>query len=144
MDRRTLAAIWLAGIVLMVLLYIVGPQNFIHACEAFFQQFWWYIGSFIDVLMERAFDAVRAAAIALYVVFVVLALLAGRRGFRGGGALFVVSVLFFVMVGTRWYDQGTKWFIAAVVAGVGALVMTNRLLRRESRDPWGMRRAPPP
>src|SRR5579871_5042306 len=140
MDRRLLAAIWLGGIVLMVVLYMVGPQHFIQACEAFFRQFWWYIGNFIDMLMDRAFDAVRAAAIALYAVFVVLALLAGQRGLRSGSALFVVTVLFFVLVGTRWYDQGTKWFTAAVLAGVGALVMTNRLTRRESRDPWGMRR----
>ena len=144
MERRTLAGIWLAGVVLMVLLYIVGPQQFIQACEVFFHQFRWYVGNFIDLLMERAFDAVRAAAIALYAVFIVLAVLAGQRGSRSGGALFVVSVLFFVLVGTRWYDPGTRWFTAAVLAGVGALVMTNRLLRRDSHDPWGMRRPRPP
>lgn len=147
MDRRTIGAIWVGGIVLMVALYVIGPQHFIQACERFLDQFWSFIGQLIDVLMQRAFDAVRAAAIALYAVFVVLALMAGHRGIRSGGALFVVTVLFALLVGTGWYSPSTGWFSAALVACVGALVMTGRLLRqpgmqRDPRDPWGMR--PPP
>ena len=147
MERRTIGAIWVGGIVLMVALYVVGPQHFIRACEEFFGQFWTFVGELIDVLMQRAFDAVRAAAIALYVVFVVLALMAGRRGIRCGGALFVVTVLFAVLVGTGWYSPATGWFSAALVACVGALMMTGRLMRsppmqRGPGDPWGMRRPP--
>ncbi len=147
MDRRTIGAIWVGGIVLMVALYLIGPQHFIRACEDFFGQFWTYIGELIDLLMQRAFDAVRAAAIALYVVFVVLALMAGHRGIRTGGALFVVTVLFALLVGTGWYSPATGWFSAALVACVGALVMTGRLLRpppmqRGPGDPWGMKRPP--
>jgi hypothetical protein len=147
MDRRTIAAIWVGGIVLMVALYVIGPQQFIHACQEFFDQFWTFIGDLIDVLMQRAFDAVRAAAIALYVVFVVLALMAGHRGIRSGGALFVVTVLFALLVGTGWYRPATGWFSAALVACVGALVMTGRLMRsppmqRDPGNPWGMKRPP--
>jgi hypothetical protein len=147
MDRRTIGAIWVGGILLMVALYLIGPQHFIRACEEFFGQFWSFIGQLIDVLMQRAFDAVRAAAIGLYVVFVVLALLAGHRGIRSGGALFVVTVLFALLLGTGWYSSTTGWFSAALVACIGALVMTGRLLRqppmrRNSHDPWGMK--PPP
>ena len=149
MDRRVITSIWLGGAVLMVLLYVVGPQHFIEVCETFFTQFWSSLADLIDALTGRAFDVVRAAAIALYVVFVVLALLAGHRGLRSGGALFVVTVLFLLLVGTRWYDTGTKWFSAAVLAGVGACIMTNRLMhpppmRRDRGDPWGMNRPPPP
>jgi hypothetical protein len=145
MDRRTIASIWVGGVVLMVALYVVGPQHFIQACEQFLSQFWSYLGDIIDALTQRAFDAVRAAAIALYVVFIVLALLAGHRGIRSGGALFVVTLLFLLLVGTRWYDPGTKWFSAAVLAGVGAAVMTGRLMRqpgpppRDPRGPWGVK-----
>lgn len=140
MDRRTIASIWLGGIVLMVVLYVIGPQQFIQQCEALFGQFWTVVGNLIDALTERAFDAVRAAAIALYVVFVVLALMAGHRGLRSGGALFTVTIVFLLLVGTHWYAPATRWFSAAVIAGAGAVVMSGRLLRppRDPRNPWGI------
>lgn len=142
MDRRTIGLIWIGGIVLMGVLYLIGPQDFIQACEAYLSRLWWFLGDLIDALSERAFNALRAAAIALYAVFVVLAILARRRGLRSGGAFFVVSALFLLLVGTRWYEPGTKWFSAAVLAGVGAAVMTARLLHppplpRDPRNPWG-------
>jgi len=141
-DRKTIGLVWIGGIILMVALYWIGPQNFIQTCEAFLSRLWWSLGDLIETLSERAFDAVRAAAIALYAVFVVLSLLARRRGVRGGGAWLLVTILFLLLVGTRWYDPGTKWFAAAVLAGVGAAVMTGRLLRppplpRDPRYPWG-------
>jgi hypothetical protein len=152
MDRRTIASIWFGGVVLMVVLYIGGPQHVIELCQVYFAQFWSFIGDLIDALTQRAFDVVRAAAIALYVVFVVLALLAGHRGLRSGAALFVITLVFLMLVGTHWYAPGTKWFSAAVLAGVGAGMMTSRLMRpppvarRDPRDPWGVYRpyAPPP
>jgi hypothetical protein len=151
MDRRTIASIWLGGVVLMVVLYIGGPQHVIELCQVYFAQFWSFIGDLIEALTQRAFDAVRAAAIALYVVFVVLALLAGHRGLRSGAALFVITLVFLMLVGTHWYEPGTKWFSAAVLAGVGAGMMTSRLMRppswwRDLRDPWRANRtnAPPP
>jgi hypothetical protein len=142
LDRRTIGLIWIGGIVLMVALYLVGPQDFIRALDTFVARLWWDLGDLIASLSARAFDAVRAAALALYVVFVVLAVLAHRRGLRSVGALFVVSVLFLVLVDTHWYEPGTKWFSAAVLAGVGAAVMTARLLHpppmlRDPRNPWG-------
>jgi hypothetical protein len=143
LDRRTIGLIWIGGIVLMVVLYLIGPQDFIRTCEAFVANVWSFIGDLIDALSVRAFEAVRAAAIALFVVFVVLAILASRRGLRSGGALFIVSVLFVMLVETHWYEPGTKWFSAAVLAGVGAIMMTARLLHpppvfRDPRNPWGM------
>ena len=140
MDRRTIAAIWLGGAILMMALYLVGPQQFIQQCEAFLTQFWIFIGDLIDALTERAFDVVRAAALALYVVFVVLALMAGHRGLRSGGALFTVTIVFLLLVGTHWYAPATRWFSAALIAGVGAVVMTGRLMRppRDPRNPWGI------
>jgi hypothetical protein len=152
MDRRTIASIWFGGVVLMGVLYIGGPQHVIELCQVYFAQFWSFIGDLIDALTQRAFDVVRAAAIALYVVFVVLALLAGHRGLRSGAALFVITLVFLMLVGTHWYAPGTKWFSAAVLAGVGAGMMTSRLMRpppvarRDPRDPWGVNRtnAPPP
>jgi hypothetical protein len=133
--------IWLGGIILMVALYVVGPERFIAVFEDYISRLWWFLDDVIDALARRAYEVVHAAAIALYAVFVALALTARWRGQRSGGALFVVTLLFLLLVGTRWYDPGTSWFVAAVLAGVGAVVMTNRLVRppaipRGPHDPW--------
>jgi hypothetical protein len=139
LDRRVIALVWIGGIALMAAVYWVGPQDFIRVCEAFVSHLWWFLGDTIRQLAERALDAVRAAAIALYAVFLVLAVLARRRGVRSGGAWFIVTVLYLLLVGTSWYDPGTKWLSAAVLAGVGAAVMTARLLHPPppmSHNPW--------
>ena len=141
MDRRTVGLIWLGGIILMVALYVVGPERFIAVFEDYVLRVWWFLEDTIEELATRAFEAVHAAAIALYAVFVALALAARWRGQRSGGALFLVTVLFLLLVGTRWYDPGTSWFVAAVLAGIGAVVMTNRLIHpaaihRGPHDPW--------
>ena len=88
------------------------------------------------MLTQRAFDVVRAAAIGLYVVFVVLALLAGIAAFAGG-ALFVVTVLFALLVGKRMYDPGTKWFSCRLLAAIGAWHDDQTLAARtaSARDP---------
>jgi hypothetical protein len=142
MDRRTIALIWLGGIVLMVAIYVIGPQHFIAACEQFLAEAMAWLSNLIDTLMLRAFEVVRAAAIAMYVVFVALAVLAMRRRLRTGGMLVVVSVVFLLLVRMDWYGSDGKWFAAAVLTAVAALVLTQRLIRaprpRDPADPWGM------
>jgi hypothetical protein len=143
-DRRTIALIWFGGIVLMAAIYAIGPQHFITMCEQFIADVAWWLGSLVDTLMLRAFEVVRAAAIAMYVVFVLLAMLAMRRGLRIGGMLLVVSVVFLLLVRTDWYGSDTRWFAAAVLNAVAAAVLTKRLIhapaRRDSADPWGIAR----
>ncbi len=141
MDRRTIALIWLGGSVLMVAIYVIGPEHFIATCEQFITDAMAWLSDLIDTLMRRAFEVVRAGAIAVYVVFVVLAVLAMRRGLHAGGMLFVVSVVFLLLVRTDWYAPGTKWFTAAVLAALAAGALTKRLLHaprpRDPADPWG-------
>lgn len=145
MDRRTIGLIWLGGLLLMLALYVIGPQDFLANLENFLAAAWMTLDALIVRLSIQALNAVRAAAIALYVVFVLLALLARRRGLRSGGALLTVSVLFLLLVNTDWYEPGTKWFTAALLAAVGAVVMTGRLLRPPpppmpgSGQPWTRR-----
>jgi len=105
MDRRTIGLVWVGGIVLMVAIYVIGPQDFIAACEHLVADAMAWLGTLIDTLTLRAFEVVRAAAIAMYVVFVVLAVLAMGRGLHVGGMLFVVSVVFLLLVRTDWYEM---------------------------------------
>jgi peptidoglycan/LPS O-acetylase OafA/YrhL len=141
-DRRIIALIWVSGIVLMVVIYAIGPQHFITACEQFIAEAMWWLSDLIDMLTLRAFEVVRAVAIAMYVVFGVLAVMATRRRLHPGGMLLVVSVVFLLLVRTDWYDPGTKWLAAAVLTTVAAGVLTKRLIdaprRRDPADPWGV------
>ncbi len=113
----------------MGVLYAIGPLHFLIACEAFFANLWRVVGGLIATLAYQALDVVRAVAIALYVVFLVLAVLARRQGVRTGGTLVIVTLLFLLLVKTDWYDPGTKWVTAALLNAAGAAVMTSRLLR---------------
>lgn len=141
LDRRIILLVWLGGIILMLAVYAIGPQNFLATCEAFLSAAARFIDDLMATLMWRAFDVMRAAAIALYAVFVVLAVLALHRGLRTGGLLIVVSIVFLLLVRTDWYDPGTKWLAAALLAAVAAVVTTRRLLHGPSRrgpgNPWG-------
>ena len=142
MNRTTIGLVWLGGILLMLALYAIGPQHFLANVEAFVFNTWAAIDTLLARLAYEALDVVRAAAIALYVVFVVLAVLAMRQHQRSAGTLVIVSVLFLALVETNWYDPGTKWITAALLAGVGAAVMTSRLLRPpppRPDQPWGPR-----
>ncbi len=76
MDRRIIALVWVGGVVLMAAVYAIGPQQFLASCEAISMAAARFFDDLIATLMWRTFEAMRAAAIALYAVFVVLAVLA--------------------------------------------------------------------
>jgi hypothetical protein len=144
-DRRIIGLVWIGGLLLMGAVYAVGPQNFLAECEAFIRAFGQFLDDLLTTLMWRAFEVLRAAAIALYAVFLVLSVLGMRRGLRIGGMLLGVSIVFLLLVRTDWYDPGTKWLAAAVVAAVAAAVTTRRLLHtqapRDTASPWGSGRS---
>jgi len=142
MDRKTLGWIWAGGVVLMILIYLFGPEHFLTVVTQAITDALRWVSDLVDALVQRAFEVVRAAAIALYAVFVVLAVLSMSRGARAGGLLFVVSVVFFLLVRTDWYEPGTKWLAALVLTAIAAVTQTQRLLYvkrpRDPADPWGM------
>ncbi len=142
MDRKTLGWIWAGGAVLMILIYLFGPQHFLTVVEQAIGDSLRWVGDLIDTMVQRAFELVRAAAIALYAVFVVLAVLSMARHVRAGGMLFVVSLVFLILVRTDWYEPGTKWLAALVMTAIAAVAQTQRLLQvpkpRSASDPWGM------
>jgi hypothetical protein len=141
LDRRIIALVWIGGIVLMAVVYAIGPQHFLAACEAFIAAAVRFVNDLAATLIWRGFEVMRAAAIALYAVFVVLAVLATQRGLRAGGMLLGVSLVFLLLVRTDWYDPGTKWLAAALLTAVAAGVTTKRLLYaappRDPANPWG-------
>ncbi len=141
MDRRIIALVWLGGLVLMAAVYAIGPQQFLASCEVIVMAAARLFDDLITTLMWRTFEVMRAAAIALYAVFVVLALLAMQRGQRVGGMLVGVSIVFVLLVRTDWYDPGTKWFAAALLTAIAAGMTTKRMLHatppRDPASPWG-------
>jgi hypothetical protein len=122
--------IWIGGFVLAVALYLIGPDRFFDACLDLVDQIDTAFRNLVAMLGAQTYGVVRALAIALYVVFAVLAFLALQRGHRGAGALVVVTAVFLMLV-WRPYDAYpapiSRWIGALVLVVVGAIVMTQRL-----------------
>ena len=128
MRRDPVSLIWLVGLVLAVLFYLLDPTLLAGRLG---EGLTW-LSSRVDLVFAQltfaAADAVRAAALAFYAVFCILALLVIGRGGRGRAALVLVSIAFVLLVG--WDDTAPgerRWGEALLLAGVGALVMTRRV-----------------
>jgi hypothetical protein len=130
MSRNTIAAIWIAGVVLTLVVYVTGPDRFVFATYDLFSRAWWGLQDALLNLSIAAFDLVRAAAIGLWGVFAALAVLSIVRGGRGRAALVALSLVFFGLI---WHAAGddfgahTRWLAALALAAAGALSMTRRL-----------------
>ncbi len=122
--------IWIGGIVLAVALYLIGPDRFLDALLNLFDTVDMAFHNLAFVLGAQAYGVVRALALALYVVFAVLAVLASQRGHRGFWPLVIVSALFLMLV-WRPYEGGfapiSRWCAALVMVLIGAVLMSQRL-----------------
>lgn len=134
--------IWIGGIVLAVALYLVGPDRFLDTLLNVFDTVDMAFHNLAFVLGAQAYGVVRALALALYVVFAVLAVLASQRGLRGFWPLLIVSALFLMLV-WRPYEDGFvpigRWCAALVLVLVAAVLMSQRL----TRPPPGIASPPP-
>lgn len=142
MRRETILMIWIGGFVLAVLLYVIGPDRFVNACLNTLESIQLGIRDFAAALGQQAYGVIRAAAIALYVVFGVLCFLSAQRLHRGVGALIAVSIVFLLLVWRPYSEFPApigNWFGALLLVFVGAAVMTQRLLAPPVR-----RHGPPP
>jgi len=135
-GRNIVALVWLGGVVLALVLYLTGPGAFINASLAALTQAEWAIANSIAFLSAQTFDLVRAAAIALFAVFLVLGVLAKQRGVGRGSGLVGLTVLFVVLIALGGYQSRLCWLAALLVAGAGAVGMTQRLLSPPLRGPW--------
>jgi len=132
--RNIVTLVWLGGIVLAAVVYLDGPGRFITATIAGLDHAVWAFETWVGFVAVQAFDLIRAAAIALFAVFLVLGVIAGQRG-KGGGMI-GVTVLFLALVGLGGYESRFCWLAALVVAAAGALNMTHRLIEPSAKSPW--------
>lgn len=131
MRRNTVGVVWVVGLLLAAGLYLAGPDRF---GTVVVEDVAWAVqqvqGAFY-LLGAQAFDAARALAIGVFAVFVALCLIAVARGLRARGALLAVGAVYlFLLLGP---DSGEpilpdRWLGALLVAAIGALVMTRRLM----------------
>ncbi len=128
MPRRDPVVIaWAAGLVLALLVYFVGPDDFLFRLQDSLHLLLWRIGEAVASLSIAALDLVRALAIGLYATFLALAVGVARRGGRARMAAAVVSIVFFMLVDGAAHGLQARWTAALVVSAVGAAVMTGRL-----------------
>lgn len=135
MRRNTIATVWVGGAVLAVVLYAIGPWDVVHNLWLSVDRLQYVIGNSLGVLFNQGFDFVHAVALALFAVFLVLAMLGSQRGMRGGGVL-GTSALFVGLVAIGGYESRLCWLAALLVALTGAVHMTQRLLTGPARSPW--------
>ena len=134
--------IWIGGFVLAVALYLIGPDRFFDACLNLIDSIDVVFRNLVAQLGMQAYGVVRALALAIYVVFAVLSVLAAQRGHRGFWALIVVSAVFMMLI---WRPLGvypaplSRWLAALVLVVIAAIIMTQRLtvtpLRRDPPVP---------
>jgi hypothetical protein len=128
--RETILMIWIGGLVLAVALYLIGPDRFIDVCLVVLDGIDAAFRNLVAELGAQTYGVVRAFAIAIYVVFAVLAFLASQRGRRGIWALIVVTATLMLLV---WRPNAVypapigRWIAALVLVIVAAVVMTQRL-----------------
>jgi hypothetical protein len=128
--RDQILMIWIGGFVLAVALYVIGPDRFIDAVWGLFDTIDTTLRDLVAQLGMRTYGVVRAFAIAIFVVFAVLCVLASRQGHRGFWPFIVVSAAFMALT---WHPfvlypaPLSRWMAALVLVVIAAVVMTQRL-----------------
>jgi hypothetical protein len=130
MRREQILMIWIGGFVLAVALYMVGPDQFIDALWDLTDRIDAAFRDLVAQLGVRAYGVVRAFAIAIYVVFAILCVLASRRGHHGLWPLIVVTAVFFALIGHPFDTYPAplgRWMVALIVVVIAAVIMTQRV-----------------
>jgi hypothetical protein len=132
MQGKTIAIIWVVGLALAFGLYVTGPERFFASLLSAFDEFIWRLQDALYVFGSKTFEVIRALAIALFVVFFALGVVAAQRGIKARGALTLVSALFLILLagpGSGTPIHPSRWTEAFVLSAVAAVVMTQRLMR---------------
>ena len=129
MSRNPILVAWAAGLVLAVAVYLVGPERLVFRLFDNLHLLGWWLSEVVAQLGGVMADAVRALAVGLYVTFVALGLAVQQRGGSARGALFWVSVLFWLLAaGVIGIEDGPgRWVLALALVTVASVGMTTRL-----------------
>jgi hypothetical protein len=129
--RESILMIWIGGFVLAVLLYLVGPDRFFDSVLGFLNAIDAVFRNLVISLGTQAYGVIRAFAIAIYLVFVVLSVLASQRGRHGFWPLIVVSGVFMLLVWRPYADYPApigRWIAGLLLVVIAAIIMTQRLM----------------
>lgn len=131
MSRNTIGLIWIGGLLLAVLLTVIGPGLLGTTIAGAFDRSLDALSLSLAQIGDPLREMIRGFAIAAYVVFIVLCILARRRGLPSMTAAIVVTLLLVLLAGAP-RDWGTSlhrahWLLALLLTVGAALLMTRRL-----------------
>lgn len=133
MNRNTIGLVWIGGLLLAVLLTVIGPGSLGAGLAAAFDRTFDTISLALEQLGDPLREMIRGFALAAFVVFIVLCVIARRRGQPSIGAAVAVTIGFLLLAGgpRDWSRslQGSHWLLALILALGAALVMTRRVMR---------------
>jgi hypothetical protein len=127
MRDRSVAVVWAVGLGLAALVYLVGPDRFLDNVFADADRLAEAAQLALLQAGARAFDVVRALAIACFAIFFALSFIAAGRGQPPRGLLLIISLLFLVLVWHEGPEATGHWLLAFLLAAAGAASMTRRL-----------------
>jgi hypothetical protein len=119
--------VWVAGLTLAAIVYAVGPDRFLAAAFDLSDRIADAIQHALLAFGARAYDLLRALAIASFAIFFALSVIATGRGLPGRWLLFIVTLLFLLLVWHEGPEATGHWMLALVLAVAGAASMTRRL-----------------
>jgi hypothetical protein len=127
MRDRTIGIVWGLGLVVAVLVYAIGPDRFLETVFIDADRLANALQDELRSLGARAYDLVRAAAIACFAVFFGLSGVAAGRGLPARWLLVGVTLLFLMLVWHEGPEATGHWLLALALAAAGAMSMTRRL-----------------
>jgi len=129
LDRRTIYLIWAGGAVLAFLIFVAGPDRVLTQLAYSFDALMWDLRG----VGGAVYNLIRASAIAVFVVFWVLGVIAIQRGRHGISVLLWFTLICWWLVGSpsHWANPTPlrDWLAALLVSALGASIMTGRLGR---------------
>ena len=127
MQNRTVAAVWILGLALAALIYVLGPDDALARLSGWADQAGGFVTALADTLGGRALDILRAMAIGCFTVFFALSIVATGRGHPSVGLMLVVTVLFLLLVWHQGREAAGHWTLALLLAASAAMNVTRRL-----------------
>lgn len=128
MRRDPVVLVWVGGLALAAVLYLVGTDRFWFQILNTLHLAGYWVGEILAELSVLTVELVQALALGVFATFVALCWMVARRGAAVRGVGLLVALLFLVLAGSGDEGAGSaRWAGALLVAGLGAAVMTRRL-----------------